>query len=175
MSTVPAAANSTAGSAQTSHAAALAANLKEAAKAEKSANARVYYSNMLTMKYIFKAGKVAAFLTKNGRTSEYTTNIKHEIEELDAEIELGHPNITSSPEETVAVIEPVEALRQKHFEEFKKMMEKATLKTNDAGTSDQGKLNVANSTSIAEASAGSDSYAATAPAPTTPVRINIAK
>jgi mevalonate kinase len=120
-----------------------------------------FKGNILTMRFIFKNGKVAPFLTKDGRTSEYTTNIEHEVQELMHEIDMHHPNITVAPEEEVKlVMEPVEALKARHFEEFKKMMTATLVKTNDAGSSEQGQLKVANSTTISEGAAGSDSTGA---------------
>lgn len=142
-------------STMTAHAQALLANLKNSSQAKVAP--RVFRSNIVTMRYVFKNGKVAPFLTKNGIDSEYATNIEHEIQELDAEIASNHPNISSKPAETVETLEPIEALKKKHFEEFKKMLASNTLKTNDAGTSEQGKLHVANSTTIGDGAAGSDS------------------
>lgn len=151
----------------TAHAQALAANIKEAANPKK-VEARVFRSNMLTLRYVFKAGKVAAFLTKNGIDSEYVTDIAHEIAELDAEIENNHPNIFSKPAEIVRKIEPVEALKARHFEEFKKLMEAQNGRKGDGGFSEQGKLNVANSDTIADGAASSDGSAA-APTSLAPV------
>ena len=116
--------------------------------------ARVFRSSLLSMRYVFKNGKVAPFMTKNGIDSEYTTDIKHEIEELDGEIRFRHPNLSSKPEELVSKIEPMAALREKHFKEFMEMQAKAVSLDNNAGYSEQGKLNVANSRSIAEAAMG---------------------
>lgn len=137
-----------------SYASAMAKNLK--ADTTKVA-ARVFRSNLVTMRYVFKNGKVAPFLTKNGIDSEYATNIKYEVAELDAEIEMQHPNISSKPEEIQLSIEPIEALKKKHFEEFLALQAASLKKSNDAGYSEQGKLNVANSNTIADAAAGSDS------------------
>jgi len=152
-----------------SYAAAMAKNLK--ADMTKVA-ARVFRSNIVTMRYVFKNGKVAPFLTKNGRDSEYATNVKYEIEELDAEIEGGHPNISSKAEEVQLVMEPVEALKARHFKEFLAQQSASVLKTNDAGSSEQVKLNVANSTTIQEGAAGSDSSAVPA---TGGLKINVSK
>lgn len=140
-------------SAVNAHSAALLANMKNSSN--ERIDARVFRSNIVTMRYVFKNGKVAPFLTKNGRDSEYATDIRHEIEELDAEIALRHPNISSKIEEKVATIEPLEALKKKHFEEFMALQAAASKKSNDAGYSVEDKLNVANSTSIAEAASGS--------------------
>lgn len=135
------------------HTAAMQKNLQ--ADTSKLAVARVFRSNIPSMRYVFKQGKVAPFIS--GR---YTTDIAHEIEELDAEIAHRHPNISANKEEIVDTIEPLEALKKKHFEEFLLMQAKTLDKTNDAGTSEQGKLNVANSTTVAPGAAGSDSNGA---------------
>jgi len=145
-------------SAVSAHSSALLHNLKHSTN-ERIA-VRVFRSNIASMRYIFKNGKTAAFLTDNGSTSKYVTNIRHEIEELDEEIALGHPNIHVREEVVEPVIEPLEALKARHFAEFKKIYEAASLKTNDAGYSEQGRLNVANSTTVAEGAAGSDSMTA---------------
>jgi len=135
--------------------------------------ARVFRSNILTMRFIFKNGKVAPFLTKNGRDSEYTTDIKHEIEELDDEIAMRHPNISSKPEEIVHTIEPVEALKARHFKEFQEQMARSVVKSNDAGSSSLEKLNVANSTTISEGAAGSDSNGVASAPATSGIKISI--
>jgi len=138
-----------------SYAQALATNLKIAATPKK-VEARTYSCNMLTLRYVFKAGKVAVFMTKDGITSEYTTNIAHEIEELDAEIEMNHPNISVKVMTAVPVIEPVEALRAKHFAEFQAIMDKQNGRKGDGGHSVQGPLNVLNSDTVAPGAASSN-------------------
>lgn len=133
------------------HASALLANLKSS-NSNVVKEARVFRSNVASLRYVFKAGKVAAFLS-----GKYTTNIAHEIEELDEEIAMNHPNITANKEEVVALSEPMEALRAKFIAEYLETAAKSVVKTNDAGFSEQGKLNVANSTTVSEGMASSDS------------------
>jgi len=145
------------------HTAALLDNLKKASLAR--VPARVFRSNIASMRYVFKTGKVAAFLN-----FKYATDIAYEIDELDFEIAVGHPNITANKEEVVETIEPLEVLKKKHFEEFLKAQATAVSKDNDAGTSDQGKLNVANSRTVGEGMAGSDSSAT---APTAGIKISL--
>lgn len=156
------------------HAEALLNNLKSADKTKVAP--RVFRSNIMSMRFIFKNGKVAAFLS-----GKYVTDIKHEIEELDEEVANGHPNINCNPEETVETIEPLEALKAKHFKEFMEAQAKTLNKNNDAGFSEEKKLNVLNSNHVADAMAGSDSSGnnATNPNPVTTssssggVKINI--
>jgi hypothetical protein len=143
------------------HSAAMLANLKNRSRAK--VEPKCYQANMLSVRYVFKDGKTASFLTDDGITCKYTTNIACEIAELDEEIENMHPHIThAAVTPKAAAVEPIEALKARHFEEFKKLMASSTLKTNDAGNSDQGKLNVANSTTVAEGAAGSDASSAPA-------------
>jgi len=147
-------------SSMTAHSAALLANLKNSSMAK--VPARVFRMSLVSARYVFKNGKVAPFLTKNGVNSEYATNIEHEIQELDAEIAMNHPNISSKADEVVAAasIEPLEMLKKKHFEEFTKLQAASVVKSNDAGSSIQTKLNVANSTTIGDGAASSDSTVA---------------
>lgn len=144
------------------HSAALLANLN----ADNSrVAARVFRSNIPSVRYIFKNGKSANFLG-----GKYATDIAHEIQELDYEIALRHPNFSANVEEVVDTIEPLEALRARFIAEYKAELATNVAKDNDAGYSDQGKLNVANTTTVSEGAAGSDSSggqigtASTAPA-----------
>jgi len=134
---------------QAGYAAAAVANMKS--DTSKIA-ARVFRSNIPSVGYVFKNGKRANFI--GGR---YTTSIKHEIDELDAEIANSHPNFTANVEEVVETSEPMAALREKFIAEYLEQQARNTDKGNDAGTSKQGKLNVANSTTIGAGAAGSDS------------------
>lgn len=139
-----------------SYSEAMVANMKDFDT--RKVSARVFRANIPSCRYVFKEGKVAAFLS-----GKYTTNIAGEISELDAEVALGHPNITANAEEVLDVIEPLELLKKRHIEEYLASVAKSIAKSNDAGFSDQGKLNVANSTTISEGAAGSDSVNAPAP------------
>lgn len=131
------------------HSAALLANLN----ADNSrVAARVFRSNIPSVRYIFKNGKSANFLG-----GKYITDIVHEIRELDYEIALHHPNFSVNMEEVVPTMEPLEALRARFIAEYKAELATNVSKNNDAGYSDQGKLNVANTTTISEGAAGSDS------------------
>lgn len=126
---------------------------------------RVFHSNIPSMGYVFKAGKRASFI--NGK---YITDIQYEIDELDAEIAMGHPMIyIKADEPPVELIEPMEALRAKFVKEYVEQQAKNTLKSNDVGTSTQGKLNPASSTDIQEGMASG------MPAGSGGIKINIGK
>jgi hypothetical protein len=133
-----------------SHSAALLENLKNSDNSQVAA--RVFRSNVMSMRYVFKNGKVAAFLS-----GKYSTDIAHEIQELDAEVAAHHPNINTNPEEIIDTIDPIEALKKKHIEEYLAQQAKSLHKDNDAGNSEQTKLNVANSRTVGDGAAGSDS------------------
>ena len=135
------------------HTAALKANL---AADLTQVTARVFRSNIPSCRYVFKNGKVAPFIG-----GKYITNIKHEIDELDTEIEMKHPYISANKEEAVNTIEPLEALKVRFFAEFQAAQAANLLKSNDAGTSEQGKLNIANSSTVSAGMAGSSSAGAT--------------
>jgi len=134
------------------HTAALKANM---AADLTQVTARVFRSNISSCRYVFKNGKVAPFIG-----GKYTTDIKHEIDELDAEIDMKHPHISANKEEVVSTVEPLEALKARFFAEFQAAQAANLLKDNDAGTSEQGKLNVANSTTVAAGMADSSSTGA---------------
>jgi hypothetical protein len=148
------------------HTAALVSNL--AAKDTSKVAARVFRSNIPSMRYIFKAGKVASFLS-----GIYYTDIAHEITELDAEIAHGHPNISSKPDEVVTSVDPLEILKQKHFEEFKAQMAKSLAVGNNAGDSDAGKPTVTTSATLLAGMTASDSGAPAAP--TGGIKVNVSK
>lgn len=146
------------------HASALLDNLKNSDM--RKVDARVFRSNVSSVRYVFKNGKTAAFLS-----GVYTTNIAHEIEELDAEIASGHPNFTANVTEVVQLIEPMEVLKARFIAEYLQQQAKSVVKTNDAGFSEQTRLNVLNSTNVSEAMASSDGSAPASPtAPTITIK-----
>ena len=146
------------------------ANIKEAAANNTKQLARVFRSNVQSVKYVFKNGKVAAFMQ-----GKYTTDIKYEIDELDEEIAAGHPNFSANKEEVVELIEPMEVLRSRFIAEYIANQKSATSGTNDAGNSEFVKLNVATSDTVKAGMAGSDgSGQGTAPAATGPPSLKIA-
>lgn len=116
---------------------------------------RVFKSRVPFCKYLFKNGKEANFIG-----GVYTTDIETEIEELDTEIKLKHPTLfidASDKERDTEKIDPLDEIRRKAVADYLAGVAAATNKSNDRGTTEQGRLNVANSSTIAEASAGSDS------------------
>lgn len=131
---------------------AMLANLKNSVPVV--VESRVFRSNVPSCVYVFKAGKRACFMG-----GKYTTNIAHEIEELDEEIRQGHPHITSKPEEKVMQNDPMEVLRAKFREELLAEQAAAAKINTNIGASEQGKLNVATSKDLAQVSAGSTSGA----------------
>lgn len=124
----------------------------------------LYKSRIYSCKYAFKNGKEANFVD-----FKYLTDIKSEIEELDYEISLGHPTLYVDPtRKTVdtSKIDPLEDIRKKAVDDYIAQQKNATLMSNDRGTSEPGKLNVATTVNVAAASAGSSSgQAAPAAAP----------
>ena len=122
-----------------------------------------YKSRIYSCKYAFKNGKEANFVDFT-----YLTDIKTEIDELDEEIALGHPTLYVDPQKKTVDTskkDPLEDIRAKAVADYLAQQKNATLLTNDRGTSEPGKLNVATSASIAAATAGSSSGQA-APAST---------
>ena len=116
---------------------------------------RVFKSRVPFCKYIFKNGKEAPFIA--GR---YLTDVKSEIEELDAEVESKHPSIyidAAEKEVNTAKLDPIEEIKRKAIAEFVASQLAANSKTNDRGSYEPGKLNVTTSATVAEAAAGSDS------------------
>lgn len=128
--------------------------------------ARVFKCTISNCGYIFKNGKRAIFTPGKDGKPFYATRIRGEIEALDEEVENGHLHIyIDKNEETVGVIEPFEALRQRIIDEYLVQQARAVNQNNDAGNYEQGKLNTANSRTIAAAAASGLSPAA-APAAT---------
>ena len=116
---------------------------------------RVFKSRVPFCKYIFKGGKEAPFIA--GR---YLTDIKSEIEELEAEVEAKHPTIyidSAEKEVNTAKLDPIEEIKRRAIAEFIASQAAANNKANDRGNYDAGKLNVTTSATVAEAAAGSDS------------------
>lgn len=113
----------------------------------------VFRSVMPSCQYVFRSGKVAPFINH-----EYATSMPQEIAELNYEIEMGHPHIKVSPQgatKSTIKVDPLEEVRAKAIAEYIANQAKANDINNDRGTSEQGKLNVSNSTSVAAGMAGS--------------------
>ncbi len=132
------------------------------AQKEISTLKKQFKSHLLSSKYIFKNGKEANFIG-----GVFLTNVEHEVSELQNEIELGHPHIyvdLNALEVDTKYVDPMEALKAKHFAEFEALQKKATDGSMDMGTSVQGKNVVTSSANVAnaaaDASAGSTGAAA---------------
>lgn len=115
----------------------------------------VYYNSLVNCQFIFKDGKVANFL--GGR---YLTNTPKEVEELDAEVALGHPHIYVKSEELTidtTFVDPMDAIREKVRKEVLAEMAATTSKDNDRGNYDvSDKLQgIGNTNTIAEGASGS--------------------
>lgn len=129
----------------------------------------IFKSSVPSCIYVLKNGKACNFIN-----FRFMTKLDTEIEELTAEVNMGHPTIyIDSKEATADVMEPIAALRARHFAEFQAELERANNKNQDAGTTQVQKLNVANSSTIAEGASGSDSTNA-APA-AVGANVNVAK
>jgi hypothetical protein len=120
-----------------------------------------YTCNQQAAGIVFPNGKRAQFIPNGKGMNVYTTDKQSEIDYLDAEIAYGHPHLGNYVGEPILVIEGVEALKARFFAEFQAEQAKALDGTKDAGTSLQGKLNVANSNTVKQGAAGSDSAGAT--------------
>ena len=115
----------------------------------------VFYSRIPNSTFIFADGTFAAFT--GGR---YTTSDKNRAVELQKEIAAKHAYIYQDPlklQITEAELDPMAEMKARIIAEYE--MGQATAKTNVRGSSDQGRLNVADSSVIAAAAAGSDSGA----------------
>lgn len=116
----------------------------------------LFLNSMGNCRFTFKNGKDAVFL--NGR---YLTNNEGEIKELMEEVALGHPYISTNPDELVVetkFIDPMEAIRAQVIAQYKAEQAAIAAANQDMGTSDQsGKLDVGNTKNVAEAMSGSTS------------------
>lgn len=119
----------------------------------------LFMSNIPSSRYIFKNGKVANFVG-----GIYTTSIASEIEELDSEVDNGHPHISIDSSRRVISadeLDPMVALKKKLRAEI--LAEQAAINPpgRDFGQSDEGKqVGLQTSASIAPVTAGSQGIAA---------------
>lgn len=123
-----------------------------------SSTKKVFKSRIPSCRYVFKDGKHAPFIG-----GEYYTSDTTEIAELKAEIAANHPFLfidENKKEIDTDKIDPIEEIRRKAVEDYIASQKQSLNKTNDRGTSTQERLNVANSTSIAEGSGDSNSTGA---------------
>lgn len=117
----------------------------------------VFKSSLGNSQYTFKNGKAGNFL--NG---EYTTELQSEIDELNAEIEAGHPYFyVDEAKKTVESTDPMEEVRRRAREEALiqlRQEQAAALDKSRTSESDQDfKIRVANSDDISSAMSGSTS------------------
>ena len=111
------------------------------------------YSN-----YVFPNGKYAHFI--GGR---FATDIVSEIEHLENEVQNGHPTISIDENERIVEVfaDPISALRSQIEAQIRAEMAAATDKGNDLGTSESGKMTMANSSTVGELAAGVGATVAT--------------
>ena len=115
---------------------------------------RLYWATMPFLNYVFKKGKMAVF-----KHHRYATDIPAEIEELEAEIAGGHPQIYIKEDQkflTAEMEDPMKALRAKFFAEFQAQQAKFVDPTNDMGTSSQQAIRPQSTSDIASVAAGGD-------------------
>jgi len=119
------------------------------------ATKNLYKSRISSVKYAFLNGKEANFIN-----FEYITDLSNEIAELDNEVLQQHPTIYTDPTRLTVDTnkrDPLEDIRAKAVADYIASQKVAMDPKQDRGTSVQGKLNVATSTSISEGAAGSSS------------------
>lgn len=90
-----------------------------------------FCSNLPSSKYVFRSGKVANFVR-----GQYLTTIQSEIDELNNEIELGHPHISIDPKEkTVDSMhaDPLAKIKKQAIEEYIAAQAAAIDPSNDMG------------------------------------------
>lgn len=115
----------------------------------------VYNSHIMSCKYIFKNGKEAIFIG-----GKYYTDNKNEIEELDAEIDFGHPHIFVGEDKTVdtSKLDPLANLRDKIIKDYLESQAAAVDPKSDKGNTNPENLSgIGNSETMAALSEGSNS------------------
>lgn len=112
----------------------------------------LFMSRAPVMGYVFRDGSYARFVNHR-----FITKLRTQIEEMNIVCEEGG-NYYVNPEEVIALPpeDPYAALREQIRKEVEAEMRSRT-KNTDMGTSEQGKLNVMNSSGIVGASAHSNS------------------
>lgn len=133
----------------------LVTNPETLATAESPKLLHVYYSNMPSIRYVFRDGVFAEFI--KGR---YYTDNETYIAELNNEVRLRHPTIfTKKGEETIMSddLDPNTVLRKNVRRDLMLEMLQTLDPTRDLGQYTNGKLNAQNTMSIASVAAGGDS------------------
>lgn len=112
-----------------------------------------YFSTLASCRYIFKNGAEAPFINY-----VFYTNDETQIKELDAEIAAGNNMIYTKPEQLTvdtSKLDPLQAIKDAAIKEFLENQAAANKLSNDRGTSEKVKLNVASSRNVADAAASS--------------------
>lgn len=94
-----------------------------------------FCSNLPSSKYVFRDGGVANFVG-----GQYLTTVQSEIDELNYEIERGHPHIYVDANETTVdseSLDPLAKLRKSIIEQYIRDQAKAVNPENDMGNSVQ--------------------------------------
>jgi hypothetical protein len=120
---------------------------------------RVFKSSMGTLFYVLKNGKAAHFVG-----GKYLTDMEEEIKELESEIRNGHPHIYIDDKEKEIDVhaDPLKGIKDLAVKEYlaeQARLSAEALNKGNMGETEQGKLNVANSTSVAAGASGSSSNA----------------
>ena len=112
----------------------------------------IYFSNPASMQVISSRGKPMVFVS--GR---YHTKDPGEIQDLEGLCEYGSGAVFKNPDMLQLAgdqLDPMNVLRTKFFKEFQEQQAAMLNPENDGGTSVQGPLNAASTTSIAPVAAG---------------------
>lgn len=112
----------------------------------------IYFSNPPSMQVISSRGKPMMFVS--GR---YHTNDPGEIQDLDNLVKNGSGSVFTDSnmlQLSGDQLDPMNVLRAKHIKEYLEQQAQMLNPNNDGGTSVQGPLNAASTTSIAPVAAG---------------------
>jgi hypothetical protein len=118
---------------------------------------RLYKSTQNSLCYVFKDGTKAFFMR-----ARFSTDIKEQIEELDAEVAKRHPMIFIDDKEREVdtdKVDPIEEIKRQAIAEYLASQNKALQRTNDRGTTDRNAplTGIVNTHTIAEGASGSAS------------------
>jgi len=126
----------------------------------------------INSQYLFKNGKAAPFIG-----GWYYTDVQSEIDELSAEIASGHPFFSIDENRktvTAEEMDPLDSIKKKAVAEYLAAQAAAINKSRNMGQTEGGSLKgIANSNTINEGMAGSDS-SATSPAGGTEIGARLA-
>lgn len=146
---------------------------------------KVFKSVQPSIQYVFKNGKVAAFINY-----EYMTDLENEIEELNAEIgavgfgKSKQPHIYIDADKTeidTDALDPIAVIKQQAIKEYLAAQAEAMKTSNDRGNTGpaNARAGMVTTQTVAEMSAGSDSGAGTVtetkPAAGVGIKVNTGK